>query len=114
MFSNASSCSSAESSKHERWNIIALAVPSLRSKHQRIFEILFRVMVTLMHDSHKSSFLYWQLINIIIILCLPQKQENSRTIHSSRFFLDVINVFEIFEILITIIICFHISLDLLP
>lgn len=92
LFSNTIPGPSTKSKWRIGMYILTLFLPSLRSKLIWILEILLIVMITSNTNINNSSFSYWNILDKIINGCNSPKDQISRTIQSSCFILNPVDI----------------------
>lgn len=107
MFTNARSCSSAETSIDEVGKIVTFALPSLRPKLFWLCEVVWIEVVRDSHHCNCSLFFYWDSIQVIIFVCDTSEKLCTWSKISITLFLNHFDVFKILQILIAIVLGLH-------
>jgi hypothetical protein len=115
LLTNAGTQSRAKTNKRKGMNLIALTLPSFRSKLIRIFEVLLAKMIGNWLNGYYCALTDRNILDVIILTSNSGKYPVRWSIVSSRFVLDPIDVGKLLHILVSDVwICLDYGVDLFP
>jgi hypothetical protein len=101
LLTNAGTQSRAKTNKRKGMNLIALTLPSFRSKLIRIFEVLLAKMIGNWLNGYYCALTDRNILDVIILTSNSGKYPVRWSIVSSRFVLDPIDVGKLLHILVS-------------